>query len=364
MSNFTTGEHPNVDIHLLDHSDLKTLLTVGEHLYDSSFSLLEKIDYRLENIDRYRIEALYEEKSTLIAMSDSAMRHPFCFCGIRNRVNRGGRCNIPRWCSYCNYKQYVQPNQRMYLPAFHRARWYEVCVSYGSERVAPVPWYSPDNTEWAEEQESLRGGYLPLEPYYADEILAHWSATDRAMYALCKVKGIRGAVGKRDIALRFLPVRCVFHTHWFLDANEFGEEEVAALEAGIREYLRSDRIRRKGLNQPLRWNLEPSVWFREITSKKHLKSAISYALKTYRIALPYLNALPDARDRGRMLELNQERNLALDCITELCYGEDGLFKFGTLAPNAKRKFIGVPCPKAAKRRQRKQAKQNPYEDEV
>lgn len=271
----------------------------------------------------------YLPQSSLLILSEYPSAERYAFCCVPNQFNPLGQCKHHKFCPYCNYLVRQSAVER-YLPGFYRGNWHWVTISSSGE--------------------------LPFESKNAFDCLDYWNAGKRGLQLLVKSGLIRGAYWVEEMkVLSFLPTRVMPHIHALIDADAFGPDTIAVLEANIRTF-------RTGEDEPLA--LEPNVDVRPVPSEKSMFNRLSYMFKVVDLVSPYTRAWTDAASNNRKFvwRLNSEARECISGIFEITKFRDRMSSRGTLHPNHPR-FVGLKKSQAETQENREYVRQIREQDQ-
>ncbi len=291
----------------LNRSDIEELRDNQESLDLHTQQFLDLVYQKPEIYPDRFFEPHYLGNSALLIASSYPGSKRYAHCGVPNLVNRAGNCRDHKFCPYCNFLVRRQALQT-YVPAFDHGTWHFLTLSFH--------------------------GQLGFNHATAYASLDCWDACRDALQHLLDLHRVRGLHWTEELAIRsFLPLRVLPHVHAVVDADTFGEEDLAQLQQRMLAWRSHE-----GEALPR----EPDLDVRPIRTERSLFDRIRYLYKPLDLVPKYESAWPLAsqNDRARAWELNsQVRELAAG-IFQIRKDRQRMNSKGSLNPKDKR-FIGI-----------------------
>ena len=263
----------------------------------------------------------YLARSSMLVLSDWGSAKRYCFCGVPTKVNSSGRCGLRQFCPYCAYLE-QRPRLLEFVPAFHRATWHFVTLSFSGAH----PFDGPAN---------------------AHSCLQHWDSCKSALRGALADRSIQGAFWSEELAiLRFLPLHVMPHTHALILSDSlsehFGEDLAQAMSRNL-----------AGLENPM----VPDVDVQPVLTPRSLYDRVCYMFKPINIVRPYDTAWPlaSADQRAGAWKINSQLRVFLTGHTQLGARESStgrrkkVERIGLLHPQ-KHGYLGIPPAERAEHR--------------
>ena len=313
-----------------DHTDLPSLLRNSNLEYhhwtriNAFLRVCAKSDWTANHHDlaaRIGIVAL----STTTGFSRS-----FCYCGIRNHVNRSGLCHQVRFCPRCNWAGLAKPLLDRFQGSFRKADfWYLVTVTF-TNSVSNSCFVYEDHPGQFFRRGSGDYDAAPVSLSNLEAIGCCYEIGFAVARQLTQEWGMDGAICNREMSVRFCPEGCNPHVHIVCNSSVRADEGTAN---DVYDFCR--RCIPPGIR------LHPRIHICRLHSQEELNRALRYIVKPTDFVSPYRSAI----NRGRSLE---DLNLEVDNIFWQEYevarteGKRSPVRYGNMAAQTRRSgsYIG------------------------